>query len=226
MATDGDDPTELAVSALFAAATELPLEASRELARRINEWVVIQAQHREKDPSQLASGDARQLSALRAIAEALGHPPTREEYERELERRRERGDGRSPTAAEIVKRFGGWAYALEASGLVGALPASALERSLGYQPRVARRYPDEIFEEALRACAAACGRPPLIRDYAAWRNDELARTPNRRPPTSQIPHHSSFGRRYASWTAALRAAGVASDGSDRPGQEPAPQSPG
>lgn len=66
---------------------------------------------------------------MQMAAETIGHPPTREEYEGEYERRRESEAGRWPSAAEIDARFGGWPFALEAAGLGPAMPATALERS-------------------------------------------------------------------------------------------------
>jgi Homing endonuclease associated repeat len=107
----------LAVRALFGGAKELPLDACAELARRLNEWVVVQTQNHEHDLAPVAAHDGRYVGAIRAVAAVVEGPPSTVEYRREYERRRRLGDDGLPSLSAVLKHFDGWPYALAAAGL-------------------------------------------------------------------------------------------------------------
>lgn len=205
--SSGDEAADLPVDAVFAAATQLPLDRARELARRVTEWVVVQTQNHHHDLHPLAAGDARFVGALRAVAEVVGHPPTTQDYAAEYERRRELGDTGLPSASAISKHFDGWPYALAAAGLAPDVAPSGIQRRRNYQRKVVHRYSAERVSECLRACAHDLGRTPMVRDYAVWREELVAGRPGRRPTATDVPHHRTVYERFGSWSAALEAAG-------------------
>lgn len=199
---------ELVLRSLFAAATELPMELCRELARRVTEFVVIQAQNHAHDLQSLSHGDARFIGAIRSVAEVVGHPPSTSEYVAEHKRRSALGDTGLPSIATILRHFDGWPYALAAAGYLPAVAPSGIQRRRNYGRKVVHRYSRERLAECLRACARDIGRTPMVRDYAVWREELLAGKPGRRRGPTDIPHHRTYYERFRSWDAALLAAAL------------------
>jgi hypothetical protein len=198
----------LAVTVLFAAATELPADACRELGRRLTEHLVVLAQNHRHDLHPLAHGDARFIGALRSVAEVVGHPPSTTEYVDEYDRRRALGDAGLPSISAILKHFDGWIYALAGAGLAPEVPPKGIQRRRQYKRRVVHRYSEHRLAEALQACARDIGRIPMVRDYCVWREDLLSGRPGKRPAMSDIPHYRTLYERFGSWSAALDAAGL------------------
>ena len=207
-------PDELALRALYAAGIELPLESCHELARRLNEFVVIRTLDRDSELNLHAEGDRRMIAALRSVADAIGHVPTTSEYVGEYERRRERGALALPSVSTVVKHFGGWERGLAAAALIPGLPPSR-QRARDPLRRVIYRYSDERLIESLRACARDLGRIPMVRDYQTWRADHLAGRPGKRLPQADIPDRRTLHNRYGSWPKALAAAGLDPEGAAR-----------
>lgn len=203
-----DTAGELALRALFAAATELPIELCRELARRVTEFVVIQAQNHAHDLQSLAHGDARFIGAIRSVGEVLGQPPSTSEYVAEYKRRRALGDTGLPSVATILRHFDGWPYALAAAAYLPAVAPSGIQRRRSYRRKVIHRYSPERLVECLCACTRDIGRTPMVRDYAVWREELLAGKPGRRRGGTDVPHHRTYYERFGCWDAALQAAGL------------------
>jgi len=198
---------ESAIGAVVAAVAELSATACGEIVRRLGDRLVLLDQNHRFDLTPLAHGDARYVGGLRAVAESIGHPPSTTEYRNEYDRRRTVGDGGLPSIASVVRRFGSWPAALAASGLGPPAPVRAVERRRRYQRRVVHRYTDERIAEALRACARQVERTPMVRDYAAWREDLIAGRPGARPTPIDVPHYRTILNRYGGWDQALSAAG-------------------
>jgi hypothetical protein len=199
-------PDELALRALYAAAIELPLESCQELARQINEFVVIRILDHDNELNMHSEGDRRMIAALRTVADAIGHPPSTTEYIAEYERRRQRGALQLPSVSTIVKHFDRWENGLAAAALVPGVPPSRTRRQ-AYRQSI-YRYSDERLVEALRACTRELRRLPKVRDYQAWRADRLAGRPGKRLPLADIPDRRTLHNRYGSWSNALAAAGL------------------
>ena len=208
MAAGAGTDSDLPIRALFAAAVELPPEACRELARRLTDHLVVQAQNHHYELHPLAARDARFIGALRSVAEITGTAPNTTEYEAERERRRSLGDTGLPSASSIVKHYAGWPYALAAAGLAPDVPPSAIKRRRNYRRKIIHRYSEERLVECLQACARVFQRVPMVRDYSSWREDLLAGRPGSRPAAGDIPHHRTYYERYGSWAQALDAAGL------------------
>lgn len=145
------------------------------------------------------------IGALRSVAEAIGHPPSRRSYRRERERRAALGDGSLPPLSAQLRFFRRWPDALAAAFAPTSTPQD--DRILE-PPTKIRMYGSDRLEECLRACAEWAGRPPTTRLYEEWRRAILEQ---REDPTLDIPVYSTFRLRYGSWSQALEAAGL--DGS-------------
>lgn len=207
---------ELAITSLVAAARELPLPACRELGRRINEFVLFEAQAEEHSlGTEVTARGVRYVGALRSVAEVHGAIPASTDYLAEYKRRRDLGDERLPSLSSIVKFFGGWEAALAAAALTEAAPVSKVERIRGRKGKKVHRYADARLIEALRACARDIRKPPTVLEYKEWREDKLAGRPGRRAPGADIPHFRTIHARFGSWLNALRAAGFADPVSER-----------
>jgi hypothetical protein len=189
-------------------ATELSLGACSELARRLTEWVVVQSRDHAGDLCPLAAKDVDFIGAIRSVAEVVGHPPSTPEYQREYEQRRERGGAALPSLSAILKHFDGWPYALAAAGLEPAVAPRGIQRRRTYTRKRVHRYKSGHLHACLRACKDDLGRIPMVRDYVAWREDQLDGQPGRRGPEPEIPHHRTFYNRFGSWAAALESAGM------------------
>jgi hypothetical protein len=98
----------------------------------------------------------------------------------------------------IYRHFASWTAALEAAGI------DPSRRVAG--PRD-RRLPRFSHAQLLRALMeAAAGTPRLsVKSYREWRASELRRDPDRR---AVLPSEVTLFRRFGSWTAAVRAAGL------------------
>jgi hypothetical protein len=90
------------------------------------------------------------------------------------------GSPHRPNATSVARAFGSWAAGLRAAGL---------------EPPPTRSWSDRELIEALRAWTARHGRPPLSSDWHHAAPDH---------PTAAVAR-----RRFGSWRAALKAAGVA-----------------
>lgn len=116
------------------------------------------------------------LADLRAVADDLGHPPTRNEYD---------GHG-SFHNRTFHSHFGSWDAALEAAGLdPDDKPA----------PTRPKHIPDEELLFDLRIGAHALGRPPNSGEYVRFGEHS----------------HVTILKRFGSWEAALREAGLDPD---------------
>jgi len=205
---NNEPSSDLAVAAIFAAATNLPLDGAQELARRITEWVVVQIQNHHHDLHPLAAVDARFIGGLRAVTEVVGHPPTSQEYLAEYERRRGLGDSGLPSVSAVSKHFDGWPYALAAAGLTSDVAPTGIQRRRARTQKIVHRYTEARLAECLRACAADLGRVPMVRDFVVWREELIAGRPGRRATATDVPHHRTYYGRYHGWDAALAAAGL------------------
>lgn len=195
---------ELAIDVLFVAARRLPLESVEALAQRLVAHLQIERQNSDYQLSPYACRMARFTGALTAVAEALGHPPNSTEYKREYERRKSLGDRGLPSPAAVVREFGSWAGALAAAGLIPTAPPSAFALRRARQVRVrVHRYSDQRLRECLQACARDLGRPPMVRDYIAWREHLLSLPRNTHAPGHDIPHYRTYYDHYGSWSIAL-----------------------
>lgn len=201
------DPIELAIRVLLLAAIELPVEACRELARRLTEYVVVHSAGRGAGDATPSTGDQKALRALREVADMLGHAPSTTEYMDEYRRRRTTGENPIPTASAIIKRFGSWASALAEAGIIAA-DVGEIHRLRVVRKKRVGRYPDDRLLECLRACAAEIGFAPTVVAYSVWREVRLGGGSGRRAPGSDIPHFRTIADRFGGWGNALEAAGL------------------
>jgi hypothetical protein len=109
-----------------------------------------------------------------------------------------------PSFGAVVKYFGSWRRAKEALSLSETEPA----RRIAARFRARRVGKTHSFNEgelcdALAACAAFLGRPPLVAEYEAWRARELELAEERGDRDLALPSPGTFRRRYKTWTATL-----------------------
>jgi len=142
--------------------------------------------------------------ALARCAGEVGRAPLVSEYDawrrKELSLAATRGEhGRVPGPEAFRRRFGSWGKALLACGhsvddlylRLEAPDRSALRAKVW-------RYTDASLASALKACARALGRPPLVEEYGVWRRRAL------KDGRRDIPTDSPFRRRFGSWEQALK----------------------
>jgi hypothetical protein len=149
------------------------------------------------------------ITALRLCAEQLGRIPTFNDYLHWCHR----DDvialpGRRPQSQPPFDRiFGGWTPALSAAALIETTAAGAVSPNYSLRPG-AYRYTREQVGEALSACAQTLGRSPRSAEYMRWRAEELR--DSTRQPTEHVarPSYAVIHRIFASWDAALSAAGL------------------
>jgi hypothetical protein len=199
-----------AVAALLAAARTLPLESAQDLARRLNEWLMLEAENAAHNLDYLADQEQRFIGALRSVAKLSGEPPSTTAYRNEYKRRHALGDNGLPSLSAIIRYFGAWPTALAAAGLIAPTPANRFERRRRRKSRKVFRYPESRMTQALQACARAYGRTPSKRDYAAWYSQLV-----RANPSNDVPHYRTIEDRFGSWAAGLAAAGLADDPESR-----------
>lgn len=139
---------------------------------------------------------ARAISALREVAEIVGHAPTSSEY-RQV--RAERPELKLPADGTLQGWLGGsWNDALKQARLDAVAGGDVLVREYG--PTIEG---EEILQ-ALRDCAADLETIPTISQYLSWsRRPDVKARPGRRP-SSQPP----FDRGFGGFLPALKASGV------------------
>jgi len=143
-------------------------------------------------------------AALDGCVAEVGRVPLVSEYEewrrKELSLAATRGaHGRVPGPESFRRRYGDWPAALIACGYSRDDVYLRLESPDRAERRAkVWRYTDQSLATALKACARALGRPPLVEEYAAWRRQALKRGQR------DIPTDSPYRRRFDSWEGALR----------------------
>lgn len=145
--------------------------------------------------------------ALKRCVADLGRVPLLAEYTewrlKELALARTRGEiARVPSTASFRRRHGTWETALLACGHDATEVYLRLEPQPGRRYRVAKvdRYSEGTLRDTLMRCVRELGRPPLVEEFAEWRQRELART---RAQEVVLPSDSPYRRRYGSWERAL-----------------------
>jgi hypothetical protein len=116
-----------------------------------------------------------------------------------------------PEFSAVVRHFGTWSLAKEVIELSDVTTAKKIEAR--FRGRVSGRRPyftDEELLEALKRCATALGRVPLLAEYDDWRLKELAlmRTRGQWP---RVASTAAVRRRFKTWEAALLAAGYTTE---------------
>jgi hypothetical protein len=105
-----------------------------------------------------------------------------------------------PVAQTISKRFGSWADALYAAGLLSG--SEFARRRLRAAPARSEAELIAALAEAVRARGSALTRV----GYELWREEQLSRD---HPPVGGLPSLTAIDRHFGSWRAALRTARAA-----------------
>jgi hypothetical protein len=150
------------------------------------------------------------LRALRRVAELNGGELSPNIYKRTRESLRRDGE-ELPYVTQVIRHFGSWARAKEATGLSETTTIEVIEARFRARMRGHKlHYREEELIEVLRACAAELGRPPLVAEYDDWREKELALA-RVRGELGRVPGPESFRRRFGTWEKTLVAGGFSPD---------------
>ena len=146
-------------------------------------------------------------AALARCVADLGRVPLVAEYSewrlRELALARTRGeDVRVPCAHVFRRRHGSWEKSLLACGYSAEEVYVRLEPEPERRKRLAKvdRYTEATLRETLLRCARELGHPPMVEEFAAWRDREVKRT---RAASVALPSDSPYRRRFGTWQRAL-----------------------
>ena len=109
-----------------------------------------------------------------------------------------------PSFAAVLKHFGSWRRAKEAISLSDVEPADRIAARFRAR-RVGKMhsFTEDALRDALAACSAFLGRPPLVAEYVAWRARELELAHERGDRGYALPSYGAFRGRYKTWTATL-----------------------
>ncbi len=115
-----------------------------------------------------------------------------------------------PNMSRLVRHFDSWTRAKEALALGEVTTVDKIEAR--FRSRVAGRphFSADELADALRRCVAAVGRVPLLSEYDAWREKELALL-RLRGEIAHVPSTASFRRRHRSWPKTLEAHGFSTE---------------
>jgi Homing endonuclease associated repeat len=152
---------------------------------------------------------AHYLRALRRAQALSDGALTPDSYTRTQKALRAGGE-ELPPLSRLVRHFDSWARAKEAFALGEVTTVDKIEAR--FRSRVAGRphFSAEELADALARCVAAVGRVPLLSEYDAWRDRELALL-RLRGELARVPSTSSFRRRHGSWPRALAAHGFSTE---------------
>ena len=179
----------------------LPRPEQEEAYARLSELRLRQLAAEEDETAVL-------IAALRRVADVTGGRLTPERYAAARDELRRNGVD-VPHMAKLVRHFGGWAAAKEALALTEVTPVKKIEARFRARVEGGRpHFSASELEAALRRCADELGRVPLLSEYDAWREKELALM-RARGQFPRVPSVSVFRRRFGSWEKTLVGIGFA-----------------
>lgn len=150
-----------------------------------------------EDPRTTADKVRAAVSALRDVAEILGHSPSVKEYRAVC---KELSELKIPSEPTVRRWLGaGWNDCLTRALLDAVADGDFASRPIGFSDRFDD---DEVFA-ALRECADELGHPPTVTEYFGW-----ARRPDVRDRLGRRPSSFKPFERFGNFRGALTAAGV------------------
>lgn len=146
------------------------------------------------------------IGALRKVADLAGVELTPDVYRSARCELVARGED-IPGLSRLIRHFETWALAKEALALSDVMPAQTIEARFRARVEGARRhFTAADMAAALGRCVADVGRVPLLSEYDAWRQKELALM-RARGEYARVPSTAAFRRRYGGWAQVLLAHG-------------------
>lgn len=149
------------------------------------------------------SDTERFLRSLRRVADHVGHTPTVEEYKRASRELIETGES-IETFAHVYARFGSWPRVREAL----TLPETTTVRSVEARFRARKvgkvwRFTEDTLRETMARCVQHYWRPPMVAEFAWWRDRELELGRLVGNDCLHLPSPRPYQRRWGNWEAAL-----------------------